>query len=456
MARGRILLADDDASLRRVIEFNLQEEGHEVDAVGGGGDALVRLREREYDLIITDIKMPDVDGLAVLDAARRLTPDAPVILITAFASVEAAVEAMKRGAYDYVTKPFNRDELKLVVRRALRSSQLEGENRRLRGELEERFRPEGLLLGESPAMRAVLGRVRQVAPSDATVLITGESGTGKELVARALHFGGPRRTGPFVVVNCGAIPRDLLESELFGHVRGAFTGAVRDKTGKFEQASGGTLFLDEIGDLPLELQVKLLRALQEREIERVGEGQPRRIDVRTLAATNRDLEVLIERGEFREDLYYRINVIPIDLPPLRERQGDVPVLVRHFLKRFVPDAAIEVTPAAMDALARARWRGNVRELMNVCERLVTLRHSDRIDVLDLPPESLAPTERPPRLVNLPPEGIALDTIVTQVLVEALERCGWNQTQAARLLRIPRHILLYRMEKYGIAPPKERG
>ncbi|HEY3355622.1 MAG TPA: sigma-54 dependent transcriptional regulator [Polyangia bacterium] len=452
---ARILLADDDQSLRRVLEFNLQEEGYEVDAVGSGAEAVARLRERDYDLVVTDIKMPDVDGLAVLDAARRLASAAPVILITAFASVEAAVEAMKRGAYHYVTKPFNRDELRLVVRRALHSSQLEGENRRLRGELEERFRPETLLLGESAAMHAVLDRVRQVAPTDTTVLITGESGTGKELVARALHFGGPRRAGPFVVVNCGAIPRDLLESELFGHVRGAFTGAVRDKQGKFEQANGGTLFLDEIAELPPELQVKLLRVVQEREIERVGEGKPRRVDVRLVAATNRDLEAMIAKGEFREDLYYRINVIPIDLPPLRERAEDIPLLVRHFLKRFAPDAAIAVAPEALEALTRARWRGNVRELMNVCERLVTLRRGDHLETADLPREALAAAERPARLVNLPAEGISLDDLIVQVIVQALERCDWNQTQAARLLRIPRHILLYRMEKYGIAAPGER-
>jgi DNA-binding NtrC family response regulator len=454
MTAPRILLADDDQSLRRVIEFTLQEAGYQVDAVGGGADAVQRLREHEYDLVVTDLKMPEVDGLAVLDAARRLQPRAPVVLITAFASVEAAVAAMKRGAYDYVTKPFNRDELKLIVSRALRSSQLEGENRRLRGELEDRLRPESLLLGESAAMRAVLDQIRRVAASDATVLISGESGTGKELVARALHFGGPRRTGPFVVVNCGAIPHDLLESELFGHVRGAFTGALRDKVGKFEQADGGTLFLDEIGDLPLELQVKLLRALQEREIERVGEGEPRRVDVRALAATNRDLEEMVARGEFREDLYYRVAVIPLDLPPLRERRDDVPLLVRHFLKRFAPDVDLEVAPEAMAALQQARWKGNVRELQNVCERLVTLRRSDHIERADLPAAVLAPADRPAEIVTLPAEGFSLDEVVRLTIVQALERCGWSQSRAARFLRIPRHILLYRMEKYAIVPPKE--
>jgi DNA-binding NtrC family response regulator len=456
MTAARILLADDDASLRRVIEFTLQDAGHQVDSVESGRDALDRLREVEYDLVVTDIKMPEVDGLAVLEAARRLTPTAPVILITAYATVEAAVEAMKRGAYDYVTKPFNRDEFKLVLARALHSSRLEGENRRLRRELADRFRPESIILGESPAIRAVLSEIHRIAPTDAAVLITGESGTGKELVARALHFGGPRRDGPFVVVNCGAIPRDLLESELFGHVRGAFTGAVRDKTGKFEQASAGTLFLDEIGELPLELQVKLLRALQEREIERVGEGKPRRVDARIIAATNRDLEAMVERGLFREDLYYRVNVIPIDLPPLRERREDIPLLIRHFVRQFANDGAVDIVPDAMAVLSRARWRGNVRELMNMCERLVTLRRCDRIEVADLPPALVtARDDRAGPVVTLPPDGVSLDDLVRTIITQALERNGWNQTRTARFLRIPRHILLYRMEKFGITPPHRR-
>ncbi len=451
-----ILLADDDDSLRRVTEFNLQEDGYQVDSVGAGADALGRLRDNEYDLIITDLKMPDVDGLAVLDAAKRLQTASPVILITAFGSVEAAVEAMKRGAYDYITKPFSRDEFKLIVARALRSSQLEGENWRLRGELEERFRPETLFVGDSPVMRAMLDHVRKVAQSDASVLVTGESGTGKELVARALHYGGARRARPFVVVNCGAIPRDLLESELFGHVRGAFTGAVRDKQGKFEQASGGTLFLDEIGELPMDLQVKLLRALQEREIERVGEGKPRRIDVRLVAATNRDLEAMIAKGEFREDLFYRINVIPVDVPPLRARAEDVPLLFRHFLRELAPGVDIRIAASAMEALTCAPWRGNVRELINLCQRLVALRRSDTIELDDLPPQVLALEERPQQVVHLPPEGISLDDLVRDILVQALERCAWNQARAARFLRVPRHILLYRMEKYGIKPPVLRG
>lgn len=449
MTNPSVLLVDDDESLRRVVQFNLDEDGYRTDAVATGAEALERLREHEYDLVVTDVQMPGVDGFAVLDAARRLQPGAPVVLITAFASVGAAVEAMKRGAYDYVTKPFNRDELKLVAARALRSSALEGENRRLRGELEERYRPEAAFLGESPAAKAVLERVRAIAPTESTVLVTGESGTGKELIARALHFGSPRRASAMITVNCGAIPRELLESELFGHVRGSFTGAVRDKVGKFEQASGGTLFLDEIGDLPRELQVKLLRVLQEREIERVGEGKPRRVDVRLIAATHRDLEAMIESGEFREDLYYRVNVIPIDLPPLRERAGDIPLLVRHFLRRAAPTEPLDVSAEAMDALQRARWRGNVRELMNVCERLAMLRRGARVELVDLPASVLEASPAAAAVVNIPPEGISLDELVRTAIATALERCGGNQSRAARLLRVPRHILLYRMEKYGI-------
>jgi DNA-binding NtrC family response regulator len=452
MTSSRILLVDDDASLRRVVEFTLHEEGYAVDSVASGREAIGRLETQRYDLVVTDIKMPGVDGLEVLDAAARLNVAAKVILVTAFASVDTAVSAMRRGAYDYVSKPFSRDELKLVVARALQTAALEGENRRLRSEIENRFRPETTLLGDSQAIRGILELVHRVASGDATVLITGESGTGKELVARALHFASPRRAAPFVVVNCGAIPRDLLESELFGHVRGAFTGAVRDKVGKFEQAEGGTLFLDEIGDLPLELQVKLLRAVQEHEIERVGEGKPRRVQARIVAATHRDLEALVAAGTFREDLYYRIAVIPLDLPPLRQRREDIPLLVRHFVRTFAPGEDVRITEAAMAALTRARWRGNVRELMNVCQRVVTLRRGNTIAVEDLP-IGLAETAEPGTdVVTLPAEGISLDVLVRMAVVQALERCGWNQTRAARLLRVPRHILLYRMEKYGISPP----
>jgi DNA-binding NtrC family response regulator len=448
----RILLVDDDASLRRVVEFTLQEEGYGVDAVASGREALARFAAQRYDLVLTDIKMPEVGGLEVLDAALRLDAAAKVILVTAFASVDTAVSAMKRGAFDYVTKPFSRDELKLVVARGLQTAALEGENRRLRSELENRFRPETTLLGDSPAIRAVLSLVHRIASGDATVLITGESGTGKELVARALHFASPRRAAPFVVVNCGAIPRELLESELFGHVRGAFTNAVRDKIGKFEQADGGTLFLDEIGDLPLELQVKLLRAVQEHEIERVGEGKPRRVQARIVAATHRDLEDLVAKGAFRQDLYYRIAVIPLDLPPLRQRREDIPLLVRHFVRTFAAGEDVRVADAAMAALTRARWRGNVRELMNVCQRVVTLRHGTTIVLEDLPSGLLDTADPGTDVVTLPVEGISLDALVRIAVVQALERCGWNQTRAARLLRVPRHILLYRMDKYGISPP----
>jgi DNA-binding NtrC family response regulator len=452
MTPPRILLVDDDASLRRVVEYTLQEEGYGVDSVASGREALGRLESQRYDLVVTDIKMPDVDGLQVLDAAVRLDAAAKVILVTAFASVDTAVSAMRRGAYDYVTKPFNRDELKLVVARALRTAALEDENLRLQSEIENRFRPETSLLGDSPGMRGILQLVRRVASGDATVLITGESGTGKELVARALHYASPRRAAPFVVVNCGAIPRDLLESELFGHIRGAFTGAVRDKVGKFEQAAGGTLFLDEIGDLPLELQVKLLRAVQEHEIERVGEGKPRRVQTRIVAATHRDLEALVAAGTFREDLYYRVAVIPLDLPPLRQRREDIPLLVRHFVRMFAPGEDVQVADAAMAALTRARWRGNVRELMNVCQRVVALRRGNSITLEDLPAGLSDAADPCTGVVTLPPEGISLDALVRMAVVQALERCGWNQTRAARLLRVPRHILLYRMEKYGISAP----
>jgi DNA-binding NtrC family response regulator len=450
MKAARVLLADDDASLRRVVEFTLSEAGYAVDTATSGRSALRSLEQRAYEAVVTDLKMPDADGLAVLATARRLHPATPVILMTAYATVETAVEAMRRGAYDYVTKPFDRSELRAVVARALESSRLRGASVAPEGEGAGGFRPEALILGESVATRALIAHIRRVATTDATVLISGESGTGKELVARALHQGGPRRCGPFVVVNCGAIPRDLLETELFGHVRGAFTGALRDKIGKFEQASGGTLFLDELGELTLELQVKLLRALQEHEIERVGEGKPRRVDVRIVAATNRDLEAMVAKGEFREDLYYRIAVIPIPLPPLRERREDVPLLVHHFMQRFANGSDVAISAEAMAALSRAPWRGNVRQLMNVCERIVTLRRGATIELADLPREVLGAAEASSgAAVTLPSGGASLDEVIRTVLVQALERNAWNKTRAARFLQIPRHILLYRMEKYGI-------
>ena len=450
----KILVIDDDISFRRVLEYNLQEEGYEVLTAAAGDEGLRLFDEHGPDLVITDMKMPGMDGLQVLKEIRELSPETLVIIITAFGAVDAAVEAMKLGAYDYITKPFNRDELKLVVRKALQMSILAEENRQLRAELADRtdFRN---MVGISKGMEKVFEMVRRVADTEATVLITGESGTGKELVAKAIHALSSRKGAPFVAINCAAIPRDLLESELFGHVKGAFTGAVRDKKGKFQLATGGTLFLDEVGELPTELQPKLLRALQEREVEPVGGEAPEKIDVRIVAATNMELEEEIAAGKFREDLYYRLAVIPIHLPPLRSRKEDIPLLLRHFAAKH-GCGNVTFADNIVAALAAYTWPGNVRELENSVERLLIMRNDDTISLDDLPEKILAGAKAGDRrIINLPDEGYSLEQLEREIVVEALERNNWNQTSAARFLRIPRHVLIYRMEKYGILPPERR-
>ena len=443
-----VLVIDDDDSLRRVIEFTLHEAGYRVLTAAEGAEGLRLFALEKPPVVITDIQMPALSGYDVLKKIKADSPGTLVVVITAFGSVERAVEAMKLGAYDYLTKPFSRDELRLVVAKALSYSGLQEENVRLREELSARV-DFAHLVGISDQMQQVFDMVRRVAATEATVLISGESGTGKELIARAIHNGSERREGAFVAVNCAAIPAELLESELFGHLKGSFTGAVKDRKGKFELADGGTLFLDEVGELPVELQPKLLRALQEREIEPVG-GTPRRIDVRVVAATNRDLEVAMGEGTFREDLYYRLAVIPVHLPALRQRRSDIPLLVQHFLQKRGGGAAVTVDAAALAALTAYDWPGNVRELENAVERMLILRRGEVIGEGDLPPKVRG--EGKPAsggVLNLPAEGYPLEELEKEAVLEALRRTGWNQTKAAAFLRIPRHILLYRMEKFGI-------
>ncbi|OGR32241.1 MAG: Fis family transcriptional regulator [Desulfuromonadales bacterium GWD2_61_12] len=442
-----ILLIDDDDSLRRVNEYHLQQAGHRVLTAADGAAGFALFQREIPPVVVTDIQMPGLDGYAVLKGIKALHPETAVIVITAHGTVEKAVAAMKLGAFDYLTKPFGRDELLLAIERAVVYQGLRQENLRLREALSDRV-DFSRLVGSSEGMQRVFELVRRVAASDATVLLGGESGTGKELVARALHHGSERRERPFVAVNCAAIPSELLESELFGHVKGAFTGAIRERKGKFELADGGTLFLDEVGELPPELQPKLLRALQEREIEPVG-GTPRRIDVRLVAASNRDLEEAMGQGRFREDLYYRLAVIPIELPPLRTRRGDIPLLVRHFLTRHGA-AELKVSEAALAALCAYDWPGNVRELENAVERMVLLRRGEELDLLDLPPKVSGRERRPGGVLNLPDEGYSLEALEREAVLEALRRNGWNQTRAAAFLRIPRHTLIYRLEKYGIS------
>jgi two-component system NtrC family response regulator len=443
-----VLIIDDDASLRRVTEYTLHEAGYRVLTAADGTEGLRLFALEKPPVVITDIQMPNLSGYEVLKKIKADSPETLVIVITAFGSVERAVEAMKLGAYDYLTKPFSRDELRLTVAKALSYSGLQEENVRLRDELSARV-DFTHLVGISDEMQQVFDMVRRVAATEATVLITGESGTGKELIARAIHNGSERRGGEFVAVNCAAIPAELLESELFGHVKGAFTGAIKDRKGKFELADGGTLFLDEVGELPVELQPKLLRALQEREIEPVG-GTPRRIDVRVVAATNRDLEAAMGEGTFREDLYYRLAVIPVHLPALRQRRSDIPLLVRHFLQKHGGGAAVSVDAAALAALTDYDWPGNVRELENAVERMLILRRGEVIGAGDLPPK-VRGQEKPAAggVLNLPAEGYSLEALEKEAVLEALVRNDWNQTRAAAFLRIPRHILIYRIEKFGI-------
>jgi two-component system NtrC family response regulator len=452
-----ILIIDDDTSLRRVLEYNLQEAGYAVGTAASGEEGLQMFDEVSPALVITDMKMPGMDGMKVLKVIKERAPETLVIMITAFGTVDIAVEAMKAGAYDYITKPFNRDELRLTVAKALQFSGMAVENKQLRSELADRadFRS---MVGSSEAMEKVFQVVAKVADTEASVLITGESGTGKELVARSIHARSSRKNGPFVAINCAAIPRDLLESELFGHVKGAFTGAIKDKTGKFARAEGGTLFLDEVGELPLELQPKLLRALQERVVEPVGGTKEVRLDVRVVAATNLDIEKAIADGTFREDLYYRLAVIPLHLPPLRQRRGDIPLLLKHFCAKHKA-CQVGFDRQALSLLTDYTWPGNVRELENLVERLLIMRNTDTITSEDLPDKIRNSNSVVPPLsgsgcsINLPDEGYSLEQLEREVVMQALERNGWNQTAAARFLRIPRHTLIYRMEKYGIVTPE---
>ena len=441
-----VLIIEDDESLRRVLEFSLEEAGYRVLTAREGDSGLKTFRSEQPPLVITDIHMPGISGIEVLRTIKDEAPDTLVIVITAYGSVEKAVEAMKLGAYDYLTKPFGREELRLTVDKALSYRGLQEENARLRAELSDQVDFTSIV-GISEAMQQVFEVVRRVAATEASVLILGESGTGKELVARAIHYGSERRDGPFVPVNCAAIPAELLESELFGHVRGAFTGAVKERRGKFELADGGTLFLDEVGELPVEMQPKLLRALQEREIEPVG-GTPHKIDVRVIAATNRDIEEELTQERFREDLYYRLAVIPVYLPALREREEDIPLLVRHFVTKHA-GTRIEISDALFERMQAYPWPGNVRELENAVERMLILRLGDTLEVDDFKVSPAQRSKTKDRVLNLPPEGYPLEELEKEAVLEALRRSGGNQTRAAKFLRIPRHTLIYRIEKYGL-------
>jgi two-component system response regulator PilR (NtrC family) len=454
---GDILIVDDERSMREFLGIYLRREGHRIEAAAGGKEATAALKARTFDLVITDLRMPDGDGLSILALAKQLHPDTEVIVVTAFSTTETAIAAMKAGAYDYLTKPFKIDEVGLVVARALGTRRLARENLALRDEIKGRYKLERLL-GKSPPMQRVFDVLRKVASARTSVLLIGESGTGKELAARALHELSSRADHSFVAVNCGAIPETLLESELFGHVKGAFTGAGADKQGLFEAAHNGTLLLDEVAELPVSMQVKLLRVLQERKVKLVGGVSEREVDVRIVAATNRDLETEVEKGTFRQDLYYRLNVIQVRLPPLRERREDLPLLVDHFIRKFSAEHGRNVVGAApevMSALMAYHFPGNVRELENMIERAVTLATADWL-ALDAFPNLVGLQGAPPAanpVAFISDEGMDLERHLEEyertILIKALEKTGGNRTEAARLMRVSFRSMRYRLSKLGI-------
>jgi two-component system response regulator PilR (NtrC family) len=454
MPDTRVLVVDDERSMRELLAIMLKQAGHEVTVADGGEAAIQALKSDTFDLVITDLRMRRVDGLAVLRAAKEHSPQTVVLVVTAFASTETAVEAMKLGAYDYLTKPFKLDEIKLTIANALERKRLQDENQALKRQL-RRQRGFENFIGKSRQMLDIFDTIRKAAEGFSTVLVTGESGTGKELVARAIHDESPRRNGPFVSVNCGAIPETLMESELFGHAKGAFTGAVADTVGLFSAAAAGTLFLDEITEVPPSVQVKLLRAIQEREIRRVGDTRDLKVDVRLIAASNRDVAKAVADGALREDLFYRLNVIPVHLPPLRERREDIPPLVAHFLTSVSAKLGRPVrgvTPEALTVLEHYHWPGNVRELENVIERALVLGSGDTLDASALPSDLGLPRNVQAKPVEIPEEGLDLEATLSQIeqryIQMALARTGGVQTRAAELLRVSFRQFRYKLQKYA--------
>ena len=447
-AQGKLLIVDDELSVRDSLAKWFHEEGYDVGTAESASDALTRLAEHSWDAALLDIKMRGTDGIELLARIREIDPNLVVIMMTGYASVETAVAALKNGAYDYVTKPLDPDEIAHLVKKAISHKRVEQENVRLRETVAEVARPEEIV-GQSAAMNRVFEAIETVGPTDATVLITGESGTGKELVARAIHHASPRRFHPLVVIHCGALTETLLESELFGHEKGAFTGAQYRKKGKFEIAEGGTVFLDEIGDINLKTQTDLLRVLQEHEIVRVGSNQPIKVDFRCVAATNKDLEKLIEEGKFRPDLFYRLNVFRIELPALRERKDDIPALVNHFVQKFSQQMNKRITrvaPDAMDLLQQQPWSGNIRELENAVERAMVVAQEPELRDRDFA-FKVASTNG-----NSSNAPTTLEDIEKNHILQVLERTNWNQTRAAEILDIDRVTLHHKVKKYGWSKP----
>lgn len=461
MQGKRILIIDDEASLRTALFRTLDRKGYQVITSASAKEAeTISQSDKAIDLAIVDLRLPDGDGLELMGKLRALHPNIQVIILTGHASIESAVQATRQGAFHFVTKPCSLEEITTVVDRALSHGQLKAENAQLRTALHSKYQFENII-GQSDAITEVLSMIERVAGTDSTVLVMGESGTGKELIAKALHFNSLRAQEPFIPINCGAIPAELLESELFGHVKGAFTGAISNRVGRFELAEEGTLFLDEIGDMSPSLQVKLLRVLQERRFEPVGGTKTIEANVRVIAATNVDLERAVEEGRFREDLYYRLNVIPIRIPSLRERRTDIPLLLHHFIETFnrTRNRALKgITPQALELLGGYAWPGNIRELENLVERLSILKGAGVVDVMDLPEKyRKVQMESDPSKVDIPDNGVdfntAVDAYENALIMRALEKTGWNRNQAALLLKLNRTTLVEKIKKKGLRPPE---
>lgn len=459
MAPAAILIIDDNAAIRENLSELLCSEGYEVDTAADGELALQLLQQKSFDVVLSDLSMPKVDGMDVLKFLVRHLPETVCIIITGYGTIQTAVDAMRLGAYDYLCKPVEAREMLMVIARALDHRRLKQENIQLKKQLRKKFGFDNII-GTSEVICQVFDIIRKVADTDSTVLIMGESGTGKELVARAIHYHSDRREGPLIPVNCAAIPEELLESELFGHEKGAFTHAVRTRIGRFEQANGGTIFLDEVGDMSPTLQVKILRVLQEHQFERIGGTRSINVNIRVVAATNQELSKMVQQGRFREDLYYRLNVIPIKIPPLRDRSGDIPILINHFLNEFSrkkKKKLLKISHEALRYLTNYSWPGNVRELENLMERLVILVDGDTIEPDNLP-ERITSAPRPDssRELNLPAEGLSLNEAVQdferQLIIKALNRTGWVKNQAAQLLRLNRTTLIEKIKKQKITPP----
>lgn len=452
--KAKILLVDDDASIRKVISYTLSQKNYIVIESDNGKDALNIFANEKIDLIITDLEMPELKGMDLIRELKNIDPDALIIVITAYGTIETAVEAMKLGAFDFITKPFNNDALLHTIQKALKMKKLELENKYLKQVIINNYDWSNIITNSS-IMKSVLERASQAADVDSTVLIEGESGTGKELLAKGIHFNSKRKDKPFIIVNCGAIPENLLESELFGHKKGSFTGAIYDKKGKFEEADGGSLFLDEIAEIPPILQVKLLRVLQDKAIDKIGENKPINVDIRIISATNKKLEDLVKKKIFREDLYYRLNVIPIHIPPLRDRKEDIPILANYFLEKANKKTGknVKINKEVLIAFSKYSWPGNIRELANLIERLVVFSTKNEVTIEDLPENLYSSYDLTDSFLEIPESGINLKELEKKLIIKALEKNNWNQSKAAKFLGISRNTLIYRMHKFRISNNK---